>query len=100
VERVVLGQDHSGIGARVLRNWRFAESIAAAVERHHTPELNASPLSSIVYLAELYPGQIHGIESAWRLQLAREKAGIRGEHGRPPVPENSVISGLRFAAAA
>jgi putative nucleotidyltransferase with HDIG domain len=100
VERVVLGQDHSGIGARVLRNWRFTEGIASAVERHHTPELDASPLSSIVFLAELYPGQIHGIESAWRLQLAREKAGIRAEQGRPPVPENSVISGLRFVAAA
>ena len=100
VERVVLGEDHAAIGARVLRHWRFADSIVAAVESHHTPELNSSALSSIVYLAELYPGQVHGIESAWRHRLACDKAGLRSEDGRVPAPANSVISGLRFAAAA
>jgi putative nucleotidyltransferase with HDIG domain len=100
VERVILGADHATLGAGVLRNWRFAESIAEAVDRHHTPELNASPLSSIVYLAELYPGQVHGIESTWRHQLAREKTRLRAEHARPPISEHSAIAGLRFAAAA
>ena len=100
VERVILGADHADLGARVLRNWHFAESIVTAVERHHTPELNASPLSSIVYLAERYPGQVHGIDSPWRHEFAREKAGLRGADAKLPAPVNSFISALRFAAAA
>jgi putative nucleotidyltransferase with HDIG domain len=100
VERVILGEDHASIGARVLRHWRFAESIASAVESHHRPERTPSQLCSILYLAELSAGQDRGLESVWRDELARKRLRIRG-HDRPLVlPANTITSGLRFAAAA
>jgi putative nucleotidyltransferase with HDIG domain len=95
IERIVLGDDHASIGARVLRNWRFAECIASAVESHHRPERNPSPLCSILYLAE-----DRGLESTWREELARKRLRIRGNDRPTLVPNNTLTSGLRFAAAA
>jgi putative nucleotidyltransferase with HDIG domain len=96
IERIVLGEDHASIGARVLRNWRFAECIASAVENHHRPERNSSPLCSILYLAE----QDCGLESAWRDELARKRLRIRANDQSQSLPANTLTSGLRFAAAA
>ncbi len=95
IERIILGADHASIGARVLRNWRFAEGIASAVESHHRPERNPSPLCSILYLAE-----DRGLESTWREELARKRLRIRGNDRSLSLPANPITSGLRFAAAA
>jgi putative nucleotidyltransferase with HDIG domain len=100
VERILLSEDHASIGARVLRNWRFAESIAVAVENHHRPERNPLPLCSILYLAELSAGQDRGLESAWREELARKRLRIRGNDRPLALPSHTLTSGLRFAAAA
>ena len=100
VERVLLGEDHAVIGARALRHWRFAESIAAAVEHHHTPEANTSPLCSILYLAELAVGKDTGLDSAWRDELARKSLCLGADDGWLPAAADTVMSGLRFAAAA
>lgn len=96
IERIVLGEDHASIGARVLRNWRFAECIASAVENHHRPERSSSPLCSILYLAEVDCG----LESAWRSELARKRLRIRMNDPSLSSPSQTLTSGLRFAAAA
>lgn len=96
IERIVLGEDHASIGARVLRNWRFAECIASAVESHHRPERNSSPLCGILYLAELD----YGLESAWRNELARKRLRIPANDRSQSLPAKTLTSGLRFAAAA
>ncbi len=38
VERRLFGTDHAEIGARILTNWSFPESIVAAVRWHHDPD--------------------------------------------------------------
>ena len=96
IERIVLGEDHASIGARALRNWRFAECIASAVENHHRPERNSSPLCSILYLAE----RDCGLESAWRNELARKRLRIRANDRSQSLQAKTLTSGLRFAAAA
>jgi putative nucleotidyltransferase with HDIG domain len=99
VERVILRESHAAIGARLLRNWRFAESIAECTENHHTPERSASPLSSIVYLADLQTAPEQELESEWRHQWTLNRVGL------PSAPDWSQerahpLSSLRFAAAA
>jgi putative nucleotidyltransferase with HDIG domain len=99
VERVILSESHAAIGARLPRKWRFAESIAECVENHHTPERSASPLSSIIYLADLQTEPERELESEWRHQWALKKVGLASDHDRPP-PRAHTLSSLRFAAAA
>ena len=100
VERVILGEDHAAIGARVLRGWRFSESIAEAVESHHTPERNASPLSSVLYFAELSLKKDHGLDSTWRDELARTTLRLGTDDSRLPAGFDKLTSSLRFVAAA
>jgi len=100
VERVLLGVDHAAISARVLRGWRFAESTVQAVESHHTPERNTSPLSCALYLAERYAGRDPGLDSAWRDELARTTLRIANSVIELPAAFQTLTSGLRFAAAA
>ncbi len=99
VERVILGESHAVIGASLLRQWRFAESIAECAEKHHTPEQSASPLSSIVYVAEFHASLEKELPSDWRLQWALQKVGLSSAHISSP-PKAPLLSSLRFAAAA
>jgi len=99
VERVILGEDHTTIGARALRNWRFAENIPAAIENHHTPELYPSPLCSVLYLAECSKARNLEFTSPWRTELSQRALGIQRVdwHAADAIP--TPVSGLRFAVA-
>ena len=50
-ERRELGVDHALVGAVLVRRWGLPASIAAAVERHHSPE--AEGTAAVVQLADL-----------------------------------------------
>lgn len=100
VEQVILGEDHGSIGGRLLRNWRFDEGTAGAVENHHTPERNESPLCQVLYLAQLSGGRDLGLDSAWREELASDTLKLTSSECQPPSVAGTVTSGLRFTAAA
>jgi putative nucleotidyltransferase with HDIG domain len=51
-ESLLLGSSHAEAGAAFLANCRFADSIVEAVRFHHRPDLTASPLASVAFLAE------------------------------------------------
>jgi hypothetical protein len=73
---------------------------AAAVASHHAPERNSSPLSSVLYLAELQAGQDNALESAWREQLARRRLPLIGDAGAISTGSRSLQPAFDFAAAA
>jgi putative nucleotidyltransferase with HDIG domain len=56
VEREAFGLDHAAYGAWILRQWRLPESIAAAVERHHHPELwsEVEPLERLLRMHDRF----------------------------------------------
>lgn len=99
VERVILSASHAAIGAGLLRQWRFAESITECAKNHHTPEQSSAPLSSIVYLAELQTKPERELGSDWRHRLTLEKMGLVKDHIHPPASSHA-LSALRFTAAA
>ena len=57
-ERRELGIDHALVGAVLIRRWGLPASIAAAVERHHSPE--ATGVAAAVRLADLMVHQAAG----------------------------------------
>jgi putative nucleotidyltransferase with HDIG domain len=50
-ERLEFGIDHALVGAVLLRRWSFPDDIAAAVERHHSPD--ATGHAAVIRLADL-----------------------------------------------
>lgn len=103
VDRVVLGETHTSAGAQSLREWHFADHIAAAVEHHHQPERNAAPMCSVLYLAEAASplhGSAAGLVCNWRVELAHRTLALRNGVDAYMAGTGSVLSGLRFAAAA
>jgi putative nucleotidyltransferase with HDIG domain len=50
-ERRELGIDHALVGAVLVRRWRLPRGVAAAVERHHTPEADGH--AAAIRLADL-----------------------------------------------
>lgn len=96
VERVVFGESHDRIGARILREWHFDESIAVAVEAHHNPERTVSPLCGVLYLAAEAVRREQVFASSWRRRLASELSSVRPE----PLPkmQRAVLDSLRFCA--
>jgi putative nucleotidyltransferase with HDIG domain len=75
-EVVICGFDHAEAGADVLRHWKFADDLIAAVRYHHIPERGNSPMASILYLTEFWTDSEEDIPSNSRLDLAFEVAGI------------------------
>lgn len=51
-ERTVLGFCHATVGAALLRSWGLPEAVVDGVACHHQPELAATPLASVVCLAD------------------------------------------------
>jgi putative nucleotidyltransferase with HDIG domain len=78
-ERRELGIDHALVGAVLVRRWRLPRGIAAAVERHHTPEADGH--AAAIQLADLVVHHGHGdaappeamVDAAARLGLERER---------------------------
>lgn len=50
-ERLEVGMDHALVGAVLLRRWSVPNSIAAAIERHHSPD--ATDHAAAIRLADL-----------------------------------------------
>jgi putative nucleotidyltransferase with HDIG domain len=59
VEREIFGFDHAELGGRLLRKWRFPESLEQAVWRHHTPMAGEVPQEpSLVCVADMVAGAV------------------------------------------
>jgi putative nucleotidyltransferase with HDIG domain len=78
-ERRELGIDHALVGAVLVRRWRLPRGVAAAVERHHTPDANGH--GAAIRLADLVVHHAQGdaapaeamIDAASRLGLERQR---------------------------
>ena len=74
-ERRELGVDHALVGAVLVRRWGLPSPIAAAVERHHSPE--ADGISAVVQLADLIVHHAAGDRvSPVALRSAASRVGI------------------------
>jgi putative nucleotidyltransferase with HDIG domain len=47
-ERVVLGFDHAQVGGVIARRWRFPETLAEAIARHHQPRRKTGEHTALV----------------------------------------------------
>lgn len=53
-EHRIMGTDHAEVGARLLKDWALPDAIVTAVAFHHRPTADsASPLASVVHVADL-----------------------------------------------
>jgi putative nucleotidyltransferase with HDIG domain len=52
-ERELLGCDHAEVGAAVARHWGFPEPVTYAIEYHHSPAPEPSPVLDVVIMANL-----------------------------------------------
>lgn len=101
VERVVFGEDHAALGARLLRRWNFAARIVEAVKAHHEPEHCDSAMAGILYLAERTHMHDRDLESARREVLALKAAGVRANYDEwRSATDDGGLASLRFAVAA
>lgn len=74
-ERRELGVDHALVGAVLVRRWGLPASIAAAVERHHSPD--AEGIAAAVQLADLIVHHVAGDRvSPTSLRSAASKLGL------------------------
>jgi HD-like signal output (HDOD) protein len=55
-EKDVLGYEHAEVGARLLRAWRFPDSMVATAEFQHRP--TSAPASALPLLAHLHAGRL------------------------------------------
>jgi putative nucleotidyltransferase with HDIG domain len=59
VEREIFGFDHGELGGRLLRKWRFPESLEQAVWRHHDPMAGEIPQEpALVCVADMIAGAV------------------------------------------
>lgn len=78
-ERRELGIDHALVGAVLVRRWALPSAVAAAVERHHSPE--AEGHAAAIRLADLIVHYASGdaappdelVDAASRLGIGRER---------------------------
>ncbi len=98
-ELCLSGRSHTEVGAETLLQWKFPDSAAEAIRWHHAPERSASPLASLLYVAEFVSDSDEDLPSYVRLNAACRQAGIDAdviaEIGRQDV---SSLDSLRFAA--
>ena len=75
VSAASLGVDHALVGAVLVRRWGLPPSIAAAVERHHSPE--AEGIAAAVQLADLIVHHASGDRvSPTSLRSSAAKVGL------------------------
>lgn len=86
VERRLFGTDHAEIGAQILTNWSFPETIVSAVRWHHDPDAADEPsnLIDIVHIANvlcLMIGIGIGREGLQYIpsEAATQRLGLKGE---------------------
>jgi HD-like signal output (HDOD) protein len=98
VERLLLGADHGEIGARYLAAWDFPPAFVEAVRYHHQPERSASPLASMVFLAEFWSGLDEDIASFGRVEACLERAGVEMDTLIELGGEDAALRALRTVA--
>ncbi|RKY24205.1 MAG: hypothetical protein DRP79_08085, partial [Planctomycetota bacterium] len=52
-ERSVLGTDHAVVGGMMAKRWQFPESLVHAIEKHHDPDAESSPVLDTVHVANI-----------------------------------------------
>ncbi len=81
-EFLISGTDHAAVGASMLGDWRFPESIVEAVRFHHRLELTDSRLAALLYHSEnsdeSLPSCARDYQSARRLERS---IALRGKAG-------------------
>src|SRR5579862_3014020 len=70
VEMCLSGRCHGEVGAETLAQWKFPAEVIEAVRWHHRPERSASPLSSLLYLAEFITESQEDLPSYVRINAA------------------------------
>ena len=70
IEMATAGCDHAELGADLLAQWNFPESITDCVRHHHSPELSNDKLTSLLYLVESIEGQNEDLSSDRQFELA------------------------------
>src|SRR5207249_375297 len=55
-EKDILGYEHAEVGGRLLRAWRFPESMVATAEFQHRPA--SAPVEALPLLAHLHAGRL------------------------------------------
>lgn len=64
-ERATLGLTHAGIGAVLVRHWRFPAGVAQAVEHHHQPSATYDPAArALAELIEVANAVAHALDLA------------------------------------
>ncbi len=70
IEMATAGCDHAELGADLLDQWNFPESITESVRHHHSPELSPEKLTSLLYLVESIEGENEDLPSDRQVELA------------------------------
>ncbi|MDX2150786.1 MAG: HDOD domain-containing protein [Bryobacteraceae bacterium] len=73
---VFTGADHGEMGAAVLSHWNLPPELLEAVRHHHRPEQHASPLASVLYLAEEVSHSLEDFPHPARLAAALRTAKV------------------------
>ncbi|MDB6129392.1 MAG: metal dependent phosphohydrolase [Verrucomicrobiales bacterium] len=97
-ETMVLGVDHSAVGACLLGSWNLPGSIVEAVANHHQPVLNPIPkLSVVTHLADCL-AHLAGSSPGWESFAIHVDPGVSGALGLSPEKlERMVISVRDFS---
>ena len=70
IEMATAGCDHAELGADLLAQWNFPEAITESVRFHHSPELSAEKLTSLLYLVETTEGETEDLFSTRQFDAA------------------------------
>ena len=70
IEMATAGCDHAELGADLLAQWNFPETITQSIRFHHSPSLSAEKLTSLLYLVETTEGENEDLFSARQFDAA------------------------------
>jgi len=97
-ERLLLDADHGEIGAAILTNWRFPETLVEAVRFHHQPERTQPAAAAFLYLVEFWSGMDEDLPSFYRIEHCLDRTGLSLESMTQLPVKDNVLRALRFAA--
>ena len=79
IEMATAGCDHAELGADLLAQWNFPESITESIRCHHSPELSAERLTSLLYLVESTEGENEDLSSERQFEAALSRIQMSHE---------------------
>jgi len=90
-ERVILGTDHSEVGATLLQVWHLPEEIVEAVAHHHRPVVEPRPrLSVVTHLANCV-AHLAGSAPGWAAYAVRVDERVVNAFGLTPDRVESLV---------